>query len=217
MKVTIGGSYHEPGWSAVCNLAKKLREAGHEVLAPGDEWEPINNGESFVKFKGEENKTVQELQDSFFEKMRMSDAHVICNFESYLGMASSVEFGYAAMALLNKSCNLKHMYLMNPPFFYSLFSNGNRVNIETFKDLLFNSSDYRNVLDFYKKFLGASDGVFGYESIEDFYEDLRVFSVQVEFLQAKGLLTIGLDQLLSINKDNISDKPKDTENTIDER
>ena len=217
MKITIGGSYHEPGWTEVCNLAKKLRDAGHEVLAPGDEWEPIDNSKSFVRFKGEENNTVQELQDSFFEKMRISDAHVICNFDSYLGMASSVEFGYAAMALLNKSCNLKHMYLMNPPFFYSLFSNGNRITIETFKDLLFNSSEYRNALGFYKKFLGAPDGVFGYESVEDFYEDLRVFSVQVEFLQMKGLLTIGLDQLLDINKDKTSDKSKDTTSDLDER
>lgn len=38
MKVTVGGSYHEPGWTAVCNLVKNLKEAGHEVLAPGDEW-----------------------------------------------------------------------------------------------------------------------------------------------------------------------------------
>lgn len=34
MKVTVGGSFHEPGWTAVLETIKKLKEAGHEVLAP---------------------------------------------------------------------------------------------------------------------------------------------------------------------------------------
>ena len=34
MKLTIGGSYHEPGWTAVCEIVRKLKNAGHEILAP---------------------------------------------------------------------------------------------------------------------------------------------------------------------------------------
>ena len=38
MKITIGGSFHEPGWSEVVETANKLRRSGHIVLAPGEEW-----------------------------------------------------------------------------------------------------------------------------------------------------------------------------------
>jgi hypothetical protein len=34
MKVTVGGSYHEPGWTHVCQTVQQLQEAGHQVLAP---------------------------------------------------------------------------------------------------------------------------------------------------------------------------------------
>ncbi len=34
MKITVGGSFHEPGWTAVMNTVKKLQVAGHQVLAP---------------------------------------------------------------------------------------------------------------------------------------------------------------------------------------
>lgn len=77
MKVTVGGSYHEPGWTAVCNLIRKLKEAEHQVLAPGAEWVPINKDDSFIKFKGEENRTMEELQEGFFDKMDLSDAYII--------------------------------------------------------------------------------------------------------------------------------------------
>lgn len=34
MKITVGGSFHEPGWAVVKDTVKKLQLAGHEVLAP---------------------------------------------------------------------------------------------------------------------------------------------------------------------------------------
>lgn len=34
MKITVGGSFHEPGWTAVKSTVKKLQNAGHQVLAP---------------------------------------------------------------------------------------------------------------------------------------------------------------------------------------
>ena len=34
MKITVGGSFHEPGWTAVCETVKRLKDVGHEVLAP---------------------------------------------------------------------------------------------------------------------------------------------------------------------------------------
>lgn len=34
MKITVGGSFHEPGWKSVLDTVKKLKDAGHQVLAP---------------------------------------------------------------------------------------------------------------------------------------------------------------------------------------
>ena len=34
MKITVGGSFHEPNWTEVMNTVKKLQVAGHQVLAP---------------------------------------------------------------------------------------------------------------------------------------------------------------------------------------
>lgn len=51
MKLTIGGSYHQPYWNEICSLIKKLENAGHKVLAPGLEWEPINQADAFIKFR----------------------------------------------------------------------------------------------------------------------------------------------------------------------
>ncbi len=34
MKITVGGSFHEPGWTEVLNTVTKLQSAGHQVLAP---------------------------------------------------------------------------------------------------------------------------------------------------------------------------------------
>lgn len=33
MKITVGGSFHEPGWTAVMNTVKELQKAGHKILA----------------------------------------------------------------------------------------------------------------------------------------------------------------------------------------
>lgn len=31
MKITVGESFHEPGWTSVKNTIKKLQNAGHQV------------------------------------------------------------------------------------------------------------------------------------------------------------------------------------------
>ena len=52
----------------------------------GEEWKPININDEFVRFKGEENIPVTELQNGFFSCMDRSDAHVISNPNSYEGL-----------------------------------------------------------------------------------------------------------------------------------
>lgn len=62
MNITVGGSFHQPGWSYVQSTIRKLEKAGHNILAPKSEWEPINIQDSFVRFRGEEEMDPKELQ-----------------------------------------------------------------------------------------------------------------------------------------------------------
>lgn len=205
MKVTVGGSYHEPGWTAVCNLIRKLKEAGHEVLAPGDEWIPINKDDSFIKFKGEEDRTIAELQDGFFDKMDLSDAYIICNPNSYEGMAVSVEFGYACASILNKTSNLKQIFFMEKPLCYELFKGNPNISEEEFKQAVLDNPKYKKESEYYRKFLNNSKTEISYGSISDFYCDLRDFFVKVLVLEKMGGITIGLDSIF-MNKEQEIDR-----------
>lgn len=203
MKVTVGGSYHEPGWTAVCNLIRKLKEAGHEVLAPGDEWIPINKDDSFIRFKGEKNRSIAELQDGFFDKMDLSDAYIICNPNSYEGMAVSVEFGYACCSILNKTSNLKQIFFMEKPLGYELFKGNPNISEEEFRHAVLGNPKFKNELGYYRKFLNNSKPEINYGSISDFYCDLRDFFVKVLVLEKMGGITIGLDSILMHKKEDI--------------
>ena len=66
MKITVGGSFHGEGWTEVVKTADKIRKAGHTILAPGEEWTPINVEDKFVRFKGQEGMNSVDLQRSFF-------------------------------------------------------------------------------------------------------------------------------------------------------
>lgn len=197
MKVTVGGSYHEPGWTAVCDLVKKLKESGHEVLAPGEEWSPINKNAEFIKFKGEEDKSIKELQDGFFDKMEESDAYIVCNLNSYQGMAVSTEIGYATAIMLSKEPKkLKQIYFMNQPLGYELIKKNPSICIEDFEQQVRNDPQYKNELNYYQKFF---DEV--YTKFSDFYSDVWDFAAKVFFLERKGLATIGLDSILIAKKE----------------
>lgn len=196
MKVTVGGSYHEPGWTHVCNLIKKLKQSGHEVLAPGSEWTPINKNDSFIKFQGQENKSIKELQDSFFDAMAKSDAYIICNPNSYEGFAVSVEIGYASALLMHKNSNLKQMYFMEPPLGYEIFRQNPKIELEEFEHEVMNNPVYENELNYYKKCLGATGGI-SYTQMSDFYADIKDLVGKIMVLEKMGLATIGLDSILT--------------------
>lgn len=195
MKVTVGGSYHEPGWTSVCNLIRKLKEAGHEVLAPGEEWVPVNQDDSYVRFKGEEEKSAVELQEGFYDSMEQSDAYIICNPNSYEGLAVSVEFGYATSLILNKESNLKQIYFMEPPLGYDIFKENPEISKQEFKEALNNNEKFKNELAYFKKFLDSSETI-SYSSFGEFYNDLRDLFGKVIYLEEKGVVTIGVDSLL---------------------
>lgn len=103
MKITVGGSFHEPVWSKVVETANILRNSGHIILAPGEEWTPINLKDDFVRFKGEEYMSAVDLQKGFLDAMKQSDAYVIVDYNGYIGQTVSAEFGYAAAFALSHS------------------------------------------------------------------------------------------------------------------
>lgn len=103
MKITVGGSFHEPVWSNVVETANKLRNAGHIILAPGEEWTPINSEDGFVKFKGEEYMNPVDLQKGFLDTMLKSDAYVIVDYNGYVGQTVAGEFGFASASVLSHS------------------------------------------------------------------------------------------------------------------
>lgn len=205
MKLTIGGSYHQPGWNNVCELIKKLKGAGHEILAPQTEWEPIYNTDGFVRFKGEEGQSAYDLQNSFFSKMEESDAYVICNSNGYVGFAVSLEFGYATQLLLDNNSNMKQMYFSEIPLGYNICKSmqikGRTLSIEEFEKELLGNPVHRNELEYFKKFLNGT-GSISYSSVSDFYNDIISMFVKISSLQAKGLLTIGIQDLLKEKNSN---------------
>ena len=96
MKIVIGGSYHNPNWQEVRKVIMKLQAVGHEIIAPGGEWEPININDEFVKFKGEDEIPIETLQNEFYCKvLQDADAFVVVNSNGYLGYTATVELAYA--------------------------------------------------------------------------------------------------------------------------
>lgn len=211
MKVTVGGSYHGIRWEEVKKVIEKLKEAGHEVLAPNTEWEPINTEDAFVRFKGEEEKSIADLQKGFFESMEKSDAYIICNPNGYTGFAVAIEIGFAE-ELIKENENLKQIYFTENPLGYRIFHNkllrGERLTVEEFKRQLFENPEYENELAFFKKFLNNPEEMIRYASPDDFYEDLLRMFAKISVLRGKGMVTIGIETLLK-EKQHMDDKKGD--------
>ena len=92
MKIVVGGSYHNPNWQEVKKVMEELQSAGHVVIAPGGEWEPININDEFVKFKGENEIPREILQSEFNRKFcEEADAFVIVDGGGYLGYTVTQE------------------------------------------------------------------------------------------------------------------------------
>ena len=102
VSATIGGSYRKY-WSEIQNLIFSLESNGINVIAPSKEWEPQEDDEGSIKFKGEENISISDLEVNFLYNMISSDIFVICNPNSYVGYMAYAEFLLAYSVILNKT------------------------------------------------------------------------------------------------------------------
>lgn len=169
----------------------------------GTEWEPININDEFVKFKGEENTSIEDLQKGFFSCMEKSDIYVICNPNSYEGFMVSVEFGYATYNILHSLGTLRKIYFTNPPLGYDKFNSDLGLSFDTFLKNLYNNPSYQNELAFFRKHRDSKNLDFRYTCERDFYGDLKDMYGKVLLLQSGGNLVIGLENLLDKNKNVI--------------
>ena len=124
MKIVVGGSYHNPNWDEVKKVMEKLEEAGHEVIAPGTEWEPININDEFVKFMGENDIPRELLQDEFMRKINQdADAFVAVDSNGYLGYTVTFELIYAI--LLNLALHRRFLvYFTEEPAIFQIIEKG---------------------------------------------------------------------------------------------
>ena len=124
MKIVVGGSYHKPNWDYVKKTIDDLVKVGHEVIAPGGEWEPINIDDEFVKFKGEEDIPIKVLQEEFNQKINYeADAFVVVNSNGYIGYTAATEILLAIGVNLSNINNLP-IYFTEEPKILKIFNNG---------------------------------------------------------------------------------------------
>jgi hypothetical protein len=88
MKVVISGSFRKH-LDDIMLLKEKLESDGIEVLKPVNA-DTINNVDNpeFVKFKGEERKTEEQLQEEYDIDISHSDAHIIFDKDGYIGSSA---------------------------------------------------------------------------------------------------------------------------------
>lgn len=127
MKIVLGGSYHNPNWNEVKRIKEELEKAGHEIIAPGGEWEPININEEFVKFKGEGDIPREILQGEFYRKIcEDADAFVAVDGNGYLGYTITQELLYAI--LHNLSLHRRFLvYFTEEPAVFQIIEEGKKV------------------------------------------------------------------------------------------
>lgn len=166
----------------------------------GEEWEPINSTDDYVRFKGEENIPASKLQEGFFNCMDRSDAYVICNPNSYEGFMVSIEFGYASALIHLGKGPMKYICFTETPLGYDKFSSVEKITFEDFKQKMYTDPSYTKELAFYRKIREKDDGYFGYANEEDFFEDLLRMYGKLKFIEDEGGLIIGIDNLLRLDK-----------------
>ena len=156
-----------------------------------------------MKFKGEENTSIEDLQKGFFSCMDKSDIYVISNPNSYEGCMLSIEFGYATCSILHSSSSLKKIYFTNVPLGYDKFSSNLSLSFDTFLENLYKNPSYQNELAFFIKHTNGKKDVFKYTSERDFYDDLKDMYGKILLLQSRGSVVIGLEDLLVRNKNTM--------------
>ncbi len=137
MDIVVGGSYHNKNWDEIVTVINKLKKAGHNIIAPGNEFEPINVNDEFVKFKGEENLPIEILQGEFYRKINIiADAFVVVDRDGYIGSTVARELLFATI-VTQLTDKLKKIYFTETPLFYDVFGEGNFV-LEDFEQSIVN-------------------------------------------------------------------------------
>ena len=132
MDIVVGGSYHNKNWDEVVTVINKLKKTGHNIVAPGNEWEPININDEFVKFRGEENIPIEVLQSEFYRKINIiADAFVVVDRGGYLGSTVTKELLFA-LIVTQLTDKLKKIYFTETPLFYDTFREG-KFTLEDFE------------------------------------------------------------------------------------
>ena len=106
LTATVGGSYRKY-WLEIQNLIMCLENDGINVIAPSKEWEPNIDENENVKFNGEENVPISDLEANFLYNMISSDIFIIHNPNSYVGYMAYAEFFLAYYIILNKTLESK--------------------------------------------------------------------------------------------------------------
>lgn len=115
-KVTIGGSYGKKNWRNIQSLIQSLREADYIITAPNKDWEPMQDENGSIKFKGEQNIPITELELNFVNNMLLSDIFVICNPDSYVGYMAYEEFSLAYYSIINKTLSsIPQKFILEEP------------------------------------------------------------------------------------------------------
>ena len=98
MKVVLSGSFRKY-LKEMFELKQKLETDGIIVLKPEIN-STIENPDNpnFIKFVGEENKSEGELEREYLFAIESADAHIICNFNGYLGETAGNELSYGSGA-----------------------------------------------------------------------------------------------------------------------
>ncbi len=210
MNITVGGRFNEPNWSKLIETVKKLKNAGHTILAPSEDSVPINPGEAVILFQGDENKTVQEIATFFLDCIEKSDAYVVVDCEGVYGGDVFEEIGFATGWIINnQESPLKKIYFTEPPACYNLFLKyyKSTLTYEIFKAELFQNPENANALNMYKKYRGI------YKDLEEFFYSEKWFFFKIKILIDEGIAEFGIDSLL--NKNQIQDENDQDENDIE--
>lgn len=96
MQVVISGSFRKH-MNEIIELKQKLEADGIQVIKPNN-IDVVDNPDNpeFVKFKGEENISENDLQMQYFHGIDFCDAHIIYNKDGYIGSSALHELLYGA-------------------------------------------------------------------------------------------------------------------------
>ena len=169
MKVVISGSFRKH-MEEIIKLKKQLENDGVDIVKP-DNIDVVENPENpeFIKFKGEENKSEQELQYQYLVGIENCDAHIIYNKDGYIGTSALHELFYGAgtntfSKMNNETKQRAKVYLLERPSIQKL---NNAINNQ--------SEDIKRIYNMILALIKIGDINIG---IEKMYKDFNIKSVE---------------------------------------